>query len=186
MPVLMPGDLVFFKDRRSKVSFFIRLMSTMRGEGPTFANHVGVMYNPTTVCEAIAKGVCFTNLLKHYAKAHVDVAVYRHDRMGYNRMLNIQRTLKRYEKEGKGYGWFKIAAHFFDYAASAFTGYTKHVYAFRRLCRMKDYPQCAWLAGWVMKHAHLAFTTPVAAAQPDDLMDEVEADPDWVCIWRTD
>jgi hypothetical protein len=186
MPVLVPGDLVFFRDARSKVSFLIRLMSTMRGEGPTFANHVGVMYNPTTVCEAIAKGVCFTKLLKHYAKAHVDIAVYRHARMGPNRRLTVQRTLRRYEKEGRGYGWWKVAAHFLDYGLSAFTGYRKHVYGFRRLCRMKNYPQCAWLASWVMRHAHLPFLTPMAAAQPDDLMDECNEDYEWTRIWRTD
>lgn len=184
LPVTVTGDLVFFKDSKSKVSFLIRLMSTLRGEGPTFANHVGVIAWSSVVCEALAEGVKFHELVKKYAKPRYEVAIFRSLEVGAGDQVRIAKAIQHYRN--KKYGKAKLAAHAVDWFLSAFTGWRWDVYAARRLCRMDRYPICSWLVAWVYKRAGVPFKADPRKAQPDDLMDEVEADPDWVCIWRTD
>ena len=86
--------------------------------------------------------------------------------------------------KGKSYGWWKNAAHAIDGFLQKVTPF-KHVYLFRRLIGVTDYPICSWEVAWTMSDcAGYRFGLAPNAASPDDIADWCEAHPDeWELIY---
>lgn len=96
-------------------------------------------------------------------------------------------TVKAEHYKGKDYGWWKNAAH----AADALLEKTPlrwvfgHVYLFRLVIGVSDYPICSWEVAWTFDEcADYRFGVPPNEAAPDDIADYCESHPDeWECIY---
>ena len=71
----------------------------------------------------------------------------------------------------KKYGYLKIAAHLADW-------FLLGSYAFRRFTRSGKYPICSWLVAHAFSKAGKDFRVDPGAAQPDDIWDFIQRNPD--------
>ena len=72
---------------------------------------------------------------------------------------------------GKTYGYFKIIMHLLDWLLLG-------AYVFRRLTTNGNYPICSWLVAHAFAKADKNFGVAPGAANPDDIWDFVEENPD--------
>ena len=177
-PQLGTGDVVFVKDKQSKVSFLIRFFSTRFGEEPTFANHVGLMNDEMWMCEAVAPRVKYVRLWEKYGKERFEVVVFRNKRVTADWQVRSRLRAAMAHYHDKKYGFGKIAAHAVDWFLSALTAHKVPIYAARWVARMDNYPICSWLVWHCYKRAEVPFECG-QEAQPDDLWDECKASPEW-------
>ena len=187
-PQLLPGDVVCVKGKKSKISFLIRVMSTLRGEPPTVANHVAMMMDDHVLVEAIHPCVTERLLLYHYGQwpERYEVALFR--RNDWTAMLGAKLRWAAQHYLGKRYSIGKLVCHAVDWFLTQawwlFGGHGE-AYLARRLTGDR-YPICSWLVAWIYERAGRGFITPPAKAQPDDIWDECMSDPAWRVVFFTD
>ena len=146
-------------------------------EPRTWAAHTGHMVDATNIAEALRK---FTI---RPLDAGRKIKVWRY-RPGLAETVEICIRQKALHWLGKAYGWWKLAAHAADGLIEKLTPFP-HVYLFRRLIGMADYPYCSWATGWTYEECVVyRFGVPPNAAAPDDIADWCESHPDeWELIY---
>ncbi len=168
-----PGD-VFLTRGTSFVSRAIRFFTRTIGERRTQVNHVGVVVEEgrlrdCEVVEALSR-VRRHRLWDRYGPPRNDlVAVFRPVNLGRNEIAVV--VAEAQEQVGKKYGRFKIVAHLLDW-------FLLGAYVFRRLARNGNYPICSWLVAHAFAKAGKNFGVAPGAANPDDIWDFVQANPD--------
>lgn len=170
---IKPGD-VFLTRGHSFLAKAIRFFSRSIGEKKTKVNHVGVVVEEGTmqtciVVEALTK-VRKHKLWEQYGPPNKSsVAIYR--------PLNINEeeidiiVTEAFEQVGKKYGYFKILTHLLDW-------FLLGAYIFRRLFKNDNYPICSWLVAHAFSKADKHFGVKSGAAQPDDIWDFIQKNPD--------
>ncbi len=178
MSELQTADIVFFRGK-SWISRQIRNFSRTGGEARTKANHVGIVVAPGTERTAIVVEAVSTVKIHALGAAHLDtnedVAVARPinlstDKRGYI-ALEAARFINR------KYGYIKILLHAMDRVLGG-------RYFFRRLGRLKRYPICSYLVAQSFATIGKDFGVSVGHAQPDDIWDFVESNPDKYTVVR--
>ena len=169
---LRAGD-VFLTRGQSLLSRAIRFFSRGIGEKRTKANHVGVVVEggpveAAIVVEAISR-VRRHPLTERYGSSKTQVALYRPINLSPGEVATVVETAESYV--GRAYGYLVLAAHLADWALLG-------AYVFRRLTREQRYPICSWLVAHAFGEAGKHFGVEPGAAQPDDIHDFVEANPD--------
>ena len=175
-PTLRCGDVVCELGQ----SFFGRAIRWFtRGwfEAKTWASHTGHMLDGTRIAEA----------LLHFTIQTLDmtrrVKVWR-----YRPCISVSQEICIRHKailwQGKDYGWWKNAAHAVDGILEKITPF-KHVYLFRRLIGVSDYPICSWATAWTYDECvGYRFGIPPNGASPDDIAKWCESHPDeWELIY---
>jgi len=148
-----------------------------RFEAKTWATHTGHMVDAEHIAEALWR---FTIQPLDVTRK---IKVWRH-KPGLAESEQICIRQKALHWLGKAYGWWKNAAHALDGLLEKLTPF-RHVYLFRRLIGMADYPICSWATAWSYEECcGLRFGVAPNAATPDDIADWCEAHPEeWVCIY---
>lgn len=172
---LKPGD-IFLTRGDGLISKLIRFFSRTGGESRTRVNHVGIVVDDKlTVVEALTKVKRHT-LFDEYGKTNTQIAVYRPLNLTPEELEKIVAKAESYV--GATYGYSKIVAHLGDW----FLGGR---YFFRRFASMDKYPICSWLVAAAYAAADKDFGCPVGLAEPDDIWDFVNANPDkYKEVWK--
>ena len=146
-------------------------------EAKTWASHTGHMLDATLIAEALR---VFTIQPLDMTRR---IKVWRY-KPGLSECEKVCIVQKALHWEGKAYGWWKNAAHAGDCLLEKVTPF-RHVYLFRRLIGMADYPICSWATAWTFWGCLVyLFGVPPNAASPDDFADWCEAHPDeWELIY---
>lgn len=156
----------------------IRWAERSRGEGPSYANHVGGFVSPTMVVEAK-----WTVLDHAYADA---VAAQSHQVWRCMALTEEQRAAVAAcacQLVGRSYGTDKIALQLGDSLLGKITG--EDVDLFRRLDESDARPICSML--WALAYARalgIRFGIDPRIAQPDDMHDWVLAHGEWEKIYE--
>lgn len=171
---LKKGD-IFFTRGAGIISRLIRLFSRTGGEGRTYVNHVGIIVDDHgTAVEALA-GVKRHDLYTQYNDGSTDIAVFRPIGLSPDELEKIVSKAESYV--GNKYGYAKIFAHLGDWLLGG-------RYFFRRFTSQDNYPICSWLVAAAYGAADKHFGCSVGMAQPDDIWDFVNANPDkYGCTW---
>jgi hypothetical protein len=170
------GDIAFFKGQ-SWLSGAIRKFSRTKGEGPTLANHVGLIVVEGTDRTALVVEALSKVKLQHLWPAH------EHDELAVIRPLNVSEAkrkmmgLQALRYVNRRYGYLKIVLHAMDRLLGG-------RYFFRRLGRIRKYPICSYLVADAYAAIGLDFGVPVGQAQPDDIWDFAMSNPDKYKIIR--
>lgn len=169
--ILRPGDTVLTRGK-SWVSASIRFFTRGIGEPRTKVNHVGIVteggpIETALITEAVRK-VTKRPLWATYAPQGDSVAIYRRRHLPIEDRRMIARKADSYV--GRSYGYLKIAAHVVDY-------FLLGAFVARRLCRMENYPMCAWHWGAAFAAAGIKIA-PVEELSPDHIWDHVNGHPD--------
>ena len=149
-------------------------------EAATWASHAGHMLDETFIAEALAK---FTIQPLDVARK---VKVWRY-RPGLTTLQQECMRFKAFGWLGKGYGWWKNAAHAADglLEKTPLRTLFGHVYFFRRMIGMLPYPICSWGTAWSFwTCVGILFGISPSGASPDDIADWCESHPDdWELIF---
>lgn len=170
---LEKGDIVLTAGN-GWVSRAIRRFSKRIGESRTRVNHVGIvvetgMGGGATIVEALHR-VRRHTINKQYFGTGTAVAVFRPRNLNRTQRAAIVRVAEGYV--GRKYGYLKIALHWLDWALQG-------AYVFRRLGQMDRYPICSYLVAQAyLKGAGKTFDCAPGKAQPDDIWDFCESNPD--------
>ncbi|MBN2424521.1 MAG: hypothetical protein JXB44_05820 [Calditrichaceae bacterium] len=170
---LEPTDIYLSKGS-SFIAKAIRFFSTTIGESCTQVNHVGVIVTKgdlqtCVVVEALHKVTRHT-LWSEYGPDHNDlVAIYRPLNLTDEEEEIIVNEAN--EQVGKKYGYLKIVTHLLDW-------FLLGAYVFRRLTQDGRYPICSWLVAHAFSKAGKHFGVDPGSAQPDDIWDFVNGNPD--------
>jgi hypothetical protein len=169
---LEPCDLIFCESQ-TPLGRLIRFFSRGWGQPKAKAQHVlGVTVGQVIwwaiVIEALSTVVCRT-LSDGYGDGKTLLTIYRPLNLTPEEKEAIAHKAESYL--GRPYGYLKILAHFGDY----FLGGR---YFFRRLCRLDNYPICSWVWAEAYAAAGKTFGLPPGEAQPDDMQDFCDANPD--------
>ena len=169
----LPGDIVFERSE-SWIGKAIRWFSRRPGEPATWANHVGLIFKPGWIIEALWSVVVsrFQPGPIYEVWRNKDLPAIQRDAVADWALLY----------KGRKYGVLKIAAHALDAFVTKLRG--EETYLARRLCRMDRYPICSWLVAWsYLKGAGLKFGVEPEFAGPDDIHDFVKRkDSGWVRV----
>lgn len=178
--LLKPGDIVATRGK-SWVSKAIRFFTRSIGESRTKVNHIGIItiggaVTVAQITEALSTVQQHSLWGKYGPPKGDDIAIFRYRPLSPEQAAGIQKGAQT--ELGKRYGYLKIAAHVADYLLF-------NVYLFRRLCRMKNYPICSWLAAWLFKkNVNYEFGMPYEEVSPDDMWDWMNGHPlEWEVIW---
>jgi len=146
-------------------------------EPTTWASHAGRMVDATNIAEAL------WHFVIHALDTGRRIKVWRR-RQGLPTPVIACMRAKAAEYLGRDYGWWKNAAHAVDGFLERVTPF-RHVYLFRRLVGMTDYPICSWEVAWTFDECvSYRFGVPPNAATPDDIADWCESHPDeWELIY---
>jgi hypothetical protein len=170
---LEPAD-IFLTPGSGLVSRAIRFFSRRFGERRTKANHVGVVaaggsFDEAVVVEALQQ-VAEHRLASRYGQTGTSqVAIYRPRRLAPAECAAVVTKARSYV--GRDYGYLQLVGHFLDW-------FLQGAYVFRRLTGSDDYPICSWLVAHAYKAAGVHFGVEPGAAQPDDIHDFVERNPE--------
>ena len=168
-----PGDVVLTRGN-AWISRAIRFMERTWGESKSRVNHVGIIVEggPLTRCvlvEALSR-VRRHRLWITYAYTGTEVAIYRPINLTRDEVERVVSEAEKYV--GRQYGYLKIAAHAIDRLLGG-------VYLARRLANLDRYPICSWVVAQAFhKGAGKDFGCPPGQAQPDDIDDFIQANPD--------
>jgi len=194
-PELETGDIVCFADS-SWLSRTIKWFTRHGDEPKTKCSHIGMMFDPDRICEALA------HVKIHAVKPRLDDGwreVYRPIGLTDNDRAKMIDQMIYYK--GKRYGWWKNLAQAAD-------GLIGGRYFFRRLLWIDNYPICSWLVAWVYKRfreyakSHMTdsqfvassirlgkdyyFGVPPNAATPDDIHDACQDKRRFTRIYTTE
>jgi len=169
-------------------SFFGRAIQWFtRGwfEAKTWASHTGHMVN-------VGENVYIAEALLHFTIQPLDTArrikAWRY-KPGLTTLQQECMRHKAFGWLGKDYGWWKNAAHagdgLLEKTPIRYLFKNGHVYLFRRLIGVADYPTCSWATAWTYDECvGYRFGIPPNGAAPDDIADWCEAHPDdWELIF---
>lgn len=174
-PAFQCGDVVC-ETGQAFISRLIRWATCGAFEGRSWASHAGRMINATDIAEALWR------FRVHPLDTRRSVKVWRY-KPGFSDKVQLCMNIKALHYKGKKYGWWKIGAHFADGLLEKLTPF-RHVYLFRRLIGVADYPICSWeTAHTFYGCAGIRFGVAPNAATPDDIADWCEKSPDWVCVY---
>ena len=174
-PAFQCGDLVE-ECGKSMLSRLIAWATCGWREAKTVCTHVGRMVNATEIAEA---GMTFK---VHALDVTRRIKVWRY-RPGFSDSEIGCMWGKAYYYKGKHYGWWKLIPHLADGLLEKVLPF-KHVYMFRRLLFLKDYPICSWEVAWTLSEcAGLLLGTAPRYATPDDIADFLKKSPAWELIF---
>ena len=145
-------------------------------EAKTVCTHVGRMVNATEIAEA---GLRF---VVHPLDTARRIRVWRY-KHGFTEVeIKCMQAKADYYK-GRAYGWWKLIPHLADGILEKFLPF-RHVYLFRRVLFLKDYPICSWEVAWTLSEcAGLLLGTAPRYATPDDIADFLKTSPAWELIF---
>ncbi len=171
--ILLPGD-VFLTRGKGFLSAAIRFFSRRIGEKRTIVNHTGLILEKGTLQECVAIEVSYKvwkrKLWEDYGPpATSSVAIYRPKNLTDGELDIIVSEAE--QQVDKIYGALKILAHVLDWL---FFG----IYFFRRFFRNNKYPICSWLVAHAYSKAGKDFGVAPDAAQPDDIWDFIQDNPE--------
>jgi hypothetical protein len=171
---LKPADIVLARSK-GPLGWAIRLFERGDGKDKAVANHTGVMYDETTIIEALNK-VLHRPLLEGYGPPNkTEIAIFRSVHLTPEQCDIIAQ--KAHEYQGDSYGYLKIAAHALDRILGG-------AYLFRRIACMDKYPICSWVVAQAYSKVGEHFGVAPGAAEPEDIWDYVHQNPDkYVCVW---
>ena len=158
------GDLVFTRFD-SWIGRLIRLATRAPGEGPTWANHVGIIVLGGSE-DPIALDTDFRVRAKPLSEFKGEIEVWRHT--GLHPMERGWIAAKAAEYQGRPYGWGKVLLHGLDALLTKLI--RAEVFLFRRLAVIDRYPICSWIPAFAY-HRVTGYTFGV---------DPAWADPDWI------
>ncbi len=176
---LQVADLVFTRGR-GWLSKSIRRFSRTKGEAPTIANHVGIVVAPGNIRTAIIVEALNKVRIHSIESRYLD---YKTE-VGIARSINItddERRIVALEAAkyiNKRYGYLKLLLHALDRSPP-----NGKKYFFRRIGGMKRYPICSFHVANAFAKIGKYFGVEVKQAQPDDMADFVDNNPDkyvWV------
>ena len=179
LPDFQTGDIVCFGDR-SWLSSAIKWFTRHGDEPQTKCSHVGMMFCPDRVCEALARvkiqPVGPRLREDGWREVYRAVGIADIDRA---KTLSMQDQMIYYK--GKRYGWWKNLAQAAD-------GLIGGRYFFRRMLWVDNYPICSWLVAWVYERCVKAsfFGVPPNAATPDDIHDACQDKKRFELIYSTE
>ena len=170
---LLPGD-IFLTYGAGFFSKLIRFFSRSIGESRTQVNHTGIVVSEGDLqnCQVVETllRVRKHKLWKRYGRSKLTkVAVYRPINLTPEEISTI--VAKALSQLGKRYGAHVIIGHFLDWLLLG-------AYVFRRIFKSRDYPICSWLVADSFAAAGKDFGVEPGAAQPDDIWDFIQVNPD--------
>ena len=166
--------------KSSRVSFFIRLLSTFRGELPSVCNHAFcVRGDGETIVESVPSGTRESSWREAYDKQEYWGVLVAPRGLSITDLVSFESRLDAYL--GTRYGFAAIVKHFVDGILGRLAG--RDVYLFRRL-RLPSregaarYNICSWLVCWTHRSVGWRFHGPDGEMDcdrvaPDDLWDDV-------------
>ena len=174
---LLPGDVGFSRGT-AWYSRAIRSLTRSRNEPATYTNHTfGAVCNGVRIGEALAT-------VKIHSVSEWPMPgeweIWRHLSLSWDQRVGIAGYVEK--REGRVYGGLKIVAHLGDALLTKIVGATD-VRAFRRLCRMEQYPICSWLLGFGYEENGSRLSAVEARyAAPDDQHDWCKRMPFFVLV----
>ena len=170
---LEPAD-IFLSRTHGIGSWFIRFFTRTGGEPESEVSHVGIVVEGGPLEKAViveSRGRARRRLFfrRYGKKRKYDVAIFRPLHLTPEKRALIVRAALDYV--GKEYSYFKILLHLLDWVLQG-------AYVFRRLGGINDYPICSWLVARAFAKAGETFGTPPDAADPDDIWDFINAQPE--------
>ncbi len=171
--VLLPGD-VFLTYGAGFFSKLIRFFTRTIGESRTQVNHSGIVVAEGDLesCEVVETllRVRKHRLWNRYGPfSHDKVAIYRPINLTPEEMDTI--VVQAVKQVGKRYGIHTVIGHLLDWLLLG-------AYVFRRILQSKNYPICSWLVAYAFARAGKNFNVEPGAAQPDDIWDFIQKNPD--------
>jgi len=168
-----PGD-IFLTRGKGFISRAIRFFTRRIGESRTMVNHVGIVVKggklrQSVVVEALHEVEEHSLWLQYGPPKSDSVAVFRAANLTEKDIQVIVTEAK--SQLDKKYGYLKIAAHLADW-------FLLGSYVFRRITRNGKYPICSWLVAHAFSKAGKDFRVDPGAAQPDDIWDFIQRNPD--------
>ncbi|MGD9349692.1 MAG: hypothetical protein PVF71_08550 [Desulfobacterales bacterium] len=170
---LLPGD-VFLTYGAGFFSKLIRIFTRTIGESRTRVNHTGIVVTEGDIetCQVVETllRVRKHRLWKRYGPfSHDRVAVYRPVNLTPEEIDTI--VASALKQVGKRYGIFTVFGHLLDWLLLG-------AYVFRRITQNANYPICSWLVAYAFARAGKNFNVEPGAAQPDDIWDFIQKNPD--------
>ena len=170
---LLPGD-VFLTYGAGFFSKLIRFFTRTIGESRTQVNHSGIVVAQGDLesCEVVET---LLRVRKHrvwerYGPFSLDkVAIYRPINLTPEETDTI--VVQAVKQVGKRYGIFTVIGHLLDWLLLG-------AYVFRKIFQSKNYPICSWLVAYAFARAGKNFNVEPGAAQPDDIWDFIQKNPD--------
>ena len=171
--VLLPGD-VFLTYGAGFFSKLIRFFTRTIGESRTQVNHSGIVVAEGDLesCEVVETllRVRKHRLWNRYGPfSHDKVAIYRPINLTPEETDTI--VVQAVKQVGKRYGIHTVIGHLLDWLLLG-------AYVFRRILQSKNYPICSWLVAYAFARAGKNFNVEPGAAQPDDIWDFIQKNPD--------
>lgn len=157
---LEPADIVLVRGD-GFVQWLIRQKERAKGEPPSRVNHAGIMFTTSMLIEAQVKGVKCRDLVEAYAGSGWELAIYRATNITDAQRQRIAARAYRYV--GDRYGFGKILLH---------------ACGLQRFSFIDRWPICSYVVSMAYASEGLTFGVSARAADPDDLMDFCEANPD--------
>jgi hypothetical protein len=171
--ILRPGD-VFLTRGRGLLSRAVQIFTRSIGEKRTVVNHVGIVVEEGTirtayVVEALIKVRRHPLWQQYGPPSNKLVAVYRPENLDEEEIGKVVAYARK--QVGRPYAVYKLLAHLADWILCG-------AYVFRWLVREDDYPICSWLVAHAFKQAGKDFGVPEWVAQPDDIWDFIQEQPE--------
>ena len=171
--ILLPGD-VFLTYGAGFFSKLIRFFTRSIGESRTRVNHSGIV-----VKEGDLEGCQVVETLLRVRKHRLwrRYGPFSHDRVTVYRPINLSPeeidtiVASALKQVGKRYGIFTVIGHLLDWLLLG-------AYVFRRITLSSNYPICSWLVAHAFAKAGKYFDVEPGAAQPDDIWDFIQKNPD--------
>ncbi len=171
--VLLAGD-VFLTYGAGFFSQLIRFFTRTIGESRTRVNHTGIVVAAGDLksCQVVET---LLRVRKH--KLWRRYGPFNHDKVTVYRPINLTPeetdiiVTNALEQVGKRYGIFTVIGHLLDWLLLG-------AYVFRRITHSGDYPICSWLVADAFAEAGKTFDVQPGAAQPDDIWDFIQQNPD--------
>jgi hypothetical protein len=171
--ILLPGD-VFLTYGAGFFSKLIRFFTQTIGESRTKVNHTGIVVTEGDLENCL---VVETLLRVRKHKLWKRYGPFSHDKVAIFRPINLtpEQTdiivARAVEQVGKKYGIFTVIGHLLDWLLLG-------TYLFRRITHSNNYPICSWLVAYAFAKAGKTFDVEPGAAQPDDIWDFIQQNPD--------
>ena len=171
--ILLPGD-VFLTYGDGFFSRLIRFFTRSVGESRTQVNHTGIVVTEGDLknCQVVETllRVRKHKLWKRYGRSKLTkVAVYRPINLTFAEIDTV--VANALAQIGKKYGPHVIIGHLLDWLLLG-------AYVFRKILKSSNYPICSWLVAAAFAAAGKDFGVEPGAAQPDDIWDFIQANPD--------
>jgi hypothetical protein len=186
MRALLPADLLFFRSP-GVIPRLIRWATRAKGEGGTWANHVGGVVDVAPDGQPVVVEALW-RVTRHTLAEAIDghkgerFQVWRHRGLSDEERRAVAELAESFV--GRPYGVLKIAAHLGDGLIAKVTG--RQVSAFRRLLLIDEAPICSYVWSRAYELAIGVTVTPAGvpprAASPDDMLDFVQSSSDWTRV----